>query len=148
VSQLDWVRSDGLALVRERLRALDFWWRNQVPRDAKIVLVVVVVVSLVVWAGVDRGADAGAPVRTPTSHASAGSGSIFASGFDDVLRRESILYERWQLLNPGEALEYERYADEVKLGLNPTPPELVTPLGRALVAAAQLEASSSVRSPR
>jgi hypothetical protein len=118
------------------------WWHRRVTTDAKI-LAAVAVVSVVVYIGIPRSGNSGESVSGPEPRA-ASPGVPFVERFDAILRDESVLYDRWKAMNPKEAVDYERYADAVKLGLAPKPPELRTPLGRALMQAASAGADDGI----
>lgn len=130
-------------VIRERLIDPDywrFWWRTRVSPDAKLLLVVALAAAAVsTYFVAQRSGDrlpAGSPGATIVRPQPA---------LRDVDRelRQARLFELWSVANPGELERYEQYAAALDLGLRPWPPEMVTPFGRALVAA--MEAASRSR---
>ena len=119
-----------------------WWWHQRAPFVLKVVLAVVLCSPMVAYVALqaENGSDAARPLA-PAADAPV---AMFAEDFDDTLRSESILYDRWKKLNPVEAAAYERYADAVRIGIPARPPvAVVTPLGRALVAAATIASRST-----
>jgi hypothetical protein len=130
-----------------------WWWRNRVSFGAKILaataLAILVVSAIAFGSGrIGGGADADPVVTKPLGRDTREPIEIFLADFDRTLRGDSILYGRWKDLNPVEAAAYEQY---VEFATNPhsawPAPELRTPFGRALVAAARV-ATSMQAEPR
>ena len=111
-----------------------YWWSFAASFQTKaalLLLPVATVASVGAFVLIDDRADAG----QRTLARGGGGGHVDALGAVGGELRTSVLFNLWARSNPGELERYERFEADVLRGAALESPEMVTPFGRALVAA-------------
>lgn len=129
--------ADDRMVTRHHLLRGDYWrywWSFAASFEAKATLLLLPVATLALVGAfvlIDGRADAG----QRTLGRDSGGGHVDALGAIGGELRTSVLFNLWARSNPGELERYERFEADVLRGTALESPEMVTPFGRALVAA-------------